>query len=84
MTARFTRRGAQRLLGLDCTDWAIHSPKIEGTGCITADGVVLRAEGVIDGRPGSMTAQSVAYGKQPPSAFVPPDGYARLALPGMN
>jgi hypothetical protein len=81
---RFSRRGAARLLGLDCTNWAIHSQKIDGTGCVTADGVVLRAEGTVDGQPGSVTAQSVAYGKQPDSAFLPPEGFARLALPGMN
>ena len=80
--AHFTRRGAERLLGLECTDWAIHSPKVDGTGCITADGVVLRAEGMIDGRPGSMVAQTVSYGPQPGAEFVPPDGFFRLALPG--
>jgi hypothetical protein len=78
----FTRRGKARLLGMDCTDWAIHSQKIDGTGCVTPDGVVLRAEVTINGLPGSLVAESVSYGKQPDAAFVPPEGYARLALPG--
>lgn len=81
---RFTRRGTEHLLGMDCTVWTIRSQKIDGTGCVTADGVILRAEGTIDGRPGSLQAQSVSYAKQPASAFVPPDGFARMSLPGMN
>lgn len=81
---RFTRRGTGRMLGMDCTNWAIRSEKIDGTGCVTADGVILRAEGTINGRPGSLVAQSVSYAKLPPSAFVPPDGLMRMALPGMN
>ena len=63
--ARFTRQGSGRALGLDCTEWAIHSRKVEGTGCVTADGVVLRADGTFDGRPGSMQAVSVARGTLP-------------------
>ena len=80
--AHFTRRGERILLGLACTDWAIHSQKIDGIGCVTADGVVLKAEVTIDGRPGSVVAQTVAYGALPGSEFVPPDGFARLQLPG--
>jgi hypothetical protein len=79
---RFTRRGTAHLIGLDCTLWAIHSRKIDGTGCITADGVVLRAEGTIDGQPGSVTALSVAFAPQPPDRFVPPEGFFRLPIPG--
>ena len=81
---RFTRRGAAHVLGMECTIWAIQSQKINGTGCVTADGVILRAEGTIDGRPGSLTAQSVSFGPQPNSAFVPPEGFTRMSLPGMN
>jgi hypothetical protein len=81
---RFARIGEQHLLGMACTNWAIHSQKIDGTGCVTADGVILKAEGTIDGQPGRVTAESVSYGKLPDSDFVPPDGYARLALPGVK
>ena len=80
--ARFTRRGAGRLLGLDCTEWAIHSRKLDGAGCVTADGLVLRAEGAIDGRPGSLVAQSVAFGPASPGSFALPEGYFRLPLGG--
>ena len=80
--ARFTRHGAGRLLGLDCTEWAIHSRKLDGVACITADGVVLRAEGTVDGQAGSVTAQSVAFTAQPPDRFAPPEGFFRLPLSG--
>ncbi len=77
---RFTRRGPSRVIGLDCTEWAIHSRKIDGTGCVTPDGVVLRADGQFDGRPGSMVAVSVETRPQPASAFQPPEGFFRLAF----
>jgi hypothetical protein len=76
----FTRRGTERLLGLECTDWAIHAAKVEGAGCVTPDGIVLRAEGMFDGQSGSMTAVSVDPAPQPDSAFRPPKGFFRLAL----
>lgn len=82
--ARFTRRGTDRLLGLDCTNWAIHSPKIDGTGCVTVDGVVLRAAVTVEGRPGTLTALSVVYAPQPADAFAPPAGFSRLSLPGFQ
>ena len=78
----FTRQGTARLLGMDCTNWAIRSQKVDGTGCVTADGVVLRANVTIDGQPGALLAQSVVFGKQPESAFVTPDGYMRLSFSG--
>jgi hypothetical protein len=81
---RFTRRGTDHVLGMDCTVWSIQSQKINGTGCVTAEGVILRAEGMIDGRPGRLVAQSVDFGPQPNSAFVPPEGFTRMSLPGIN
>ncbi len=78
----FTRRGTEHLIGLECTVWAIHSRKVDGTGCITADGVVLRAEGLFDGQQGSVTAQSVAFTSPPADRFVPPAGFFRLPLSG--
>jgi hypothetical protein len=79
---QFTRRGSAHVIGLECTEWAIHSRKIDGTGCVTPEGVVLRAEGIFDGRPGSMTAVSVVTGPQPASAFRTPEGFFKMALPG--
>ncbi|WP_158744608.1 hypothetical protein [Acidisphaera sp. L21] len=79
---RFTRRGASRVLGMDCTEWAIHSRKLDGTGCVTPDGVVLRAEGLFDGRQGSFQVVSVTRGRVPPGQFTPPAGFFRLPMMG--
>lgn len=79
--ARFVQRGRSRVIGLDCTDWDIHSRRIEGTGCVTNEGVVLRADGTFDGRPGSLVALSVTPGRQPDSAFQPPEGFFKLSFP---
>ncbi len=79
---RFVQRGRSRVIGLECTEWEIHSRKVDGTGCVTNEGVVLRAEGRFDGQPGSLTAVSVTPGRQPDSAFRPPEGFFKLSLPG--
>ena len=79
---KFTRRGTGRVIGMECTEWAFHARKLDGTGCVTPDGVVLRAEGTFDGQSGSMVAVSVAMDPQPASAFRTPEGFFRLALPG--
>ncbi len=76
----FERRGTETLLGLRCTDWAIHAERVSGMGCVTPDGVVLRAEGEFDGEAGRMTALSVDAGPQPEEIFHPPEGFFRLAL----
>ena len=80
--ARFTRHGSARVLGMDCTEWAIHARHVEGTGCITADGIVLRAAGTYDGQSASMQAVSVTRGPVSPAAFRAPDQYFRLPLMG--
>ena len=77
---RFTRRGAGRVLGIDCTEWQIEGRKVSGAGCVTADGIVLRASGTFDGQPGQFTALSVARGPIPPERFVAPAGFFRLPL----
>lgn len=80
--ARFTRRGISHVLGIECTDWAIQARHVDGTGCVTADGIVLRAEGSFDGRPGSAVAMAVTRGPVSPAAFRTPDQYFRLPLAG--
>ena len=79
---RFTRRGAGHVLGLDCTEWTIHSRKVDGAGCVTADGIVLRADGQFDGRPGGMQAVSVTRGPVPAARFAPPSGFFRVPMGG--
>ena len=78
----FTRKGASRLLGLDCTEWAVHSRQVDGTGCVTADGIVLRAEGQYNGQSASLQAVSVGRGPVPAARFSPPANYFRLPLAG--
>ncbi len=80
--ARFTRRGVSHVLGIECTDWAIQAPNVDAAGCVTADGIVLRAEGRFDGRPGSAVATSVTRGPANPAAFRTPEQYFRLPLMG--
>ena len=70
-----------RVAGLDCTVWSVHARNREGTVCITADGVPLRAEGTVDGRQGTLTATSVDASPQPATLFQVPSGYMSFSLP---
>lgn len=76
--ARLTRRGRDSVAGHACTVYDAHSNRGRGTLCLTADGVPLRGDGEVNGRPGGFVATSVAYGPQPAEAFRAPPGYARL------
>ena len=78
--ARFTRHGAGRVLGMDCTEWSVQARHVDATGCVTPDGVVLRAEGTWNGQPGRAVALSVARGPIPAASFVPPPGFFRVPL----
>lgn len=78
--ARLTPRRTERVAGLSCTAYEYDSPQGPGLVCLTADGVPLRGQGAIHGKPGNFTAQSVRYGALPPSLFEVPAGY--IALPG--
>ncbi len=77
---RFTRRGTSRVAGLDCTEWTAQSQKLDATGCVTADGIVLRADGSYDGHRSSFQALSVTRGPVAPDRLRPPEGFARLPL----
>ena len=76
--ARFTRKGTGHVLGMDCTEWSVQARHVDATGCVTADGIVLRAEGTWNGQPGRAMARSVARGMIPDSAFVPPANFIRV------
>jgi hypothetical protein len=74
--ATFTRGGAQRVLGHPCTEW--HATSSDGTAsaCITAEGVILRAE--VDnekrGKAVRLAATRVDFAPVPDATFaVPPD-----------
>ena len=75
---QLTRRGTASVAGHACTTWAVHADHGDGTVCLTADGVPLRGEGVVDGRAGSFTAMDVTYGAVPPNLFMVPQEYLSL------
>ncbi len=77
---RFTRRGTGRVLGMECTEWTVHSRKLDATGCVTADGVVLQAEGSFNGQRGSLQATALTRGPVPPDRFRPPEQFFRMPL----
>ena len=76
--ARLTRRGRDSVAGHACTLYDAQSPRGRGTICLTADGVPLRGDGEVNGRPGGFAATAVAYGPQPAALFRAPPGYVRL------
>jgi hypothetical protein len=73
--ARFQRGGQSRVAGLACTEWSTQG----GSGCVTADGVVLSAS--YDHPRVRILALQVEYGAQPAALFAPPPDFERLALP---
>lgn len=79
---QFTRAGSATVAGLPCTEWRVRSPRGAGTGCVTADGVLLRFSGTDSrGRQGSLVATEVHYGALAPSLFVPPADFHQMTLP---
>jgi hypothetical protein len=83
-TATFRREGSATVAGHACTIWFYQDRGNEGRACVTADGVMLRAEGASQGRRGGMEATQVAYGPQDPARFQRPQGYqAMQGMPGM-
>jgi hypothetical protein len=79
--ANFTRGGTEKIAGADCTVWRYQGRGQNGEACITADGVMLRAEGSAQGQQGRMEAVRVAYGTQNPAQFQRPQGYQSMQLP---
>ena len=79
---QFTRAGSATVAGLPCTEWRVRSPRGAGTGCVTADGVLLRFAGTDSrGRQGSLVATEVRYGALAPSLVVPPADVHQMTLP---
>lgn len=79
--ANFTRGGTAKIAGTDCTIWRYQGQAQSGEACITADGVMLRAQGSAQGQQGQMEAVSVAYGAQDPTQFQRPQGYQTMQMP---
>jgi hypothetical protein len=81
---KFTRVGTDTVAGLPCTVWQAQMGNETSTACITADGVMLRAEqSGPDNAKQRIVAVSVDYSPQPDSLFVPPAGFRRVQPPPM-
>jgi hypothetical protein len=79
----FSRKGMEKVAGLPCTSWDVTSGATHARLCITADGVILRAEGSDPKRgEGRLEAVSVSYTPQPANLFAPPAGYHKMEMPG--
>ena len=76
--ARLVAGGRETIAGLPCTAYSFDSPQGPGSVCLTADGVPLRGEGTVQGKPGRFTAQTVRFGALPPGLFEVPAGYIAL------
>lgn len=79
--ARFVRHGRDAVLGRACTLWAVRAARGSGTVCLTEDGVMLRGDGDVDGRPGAFVARSISYAPQSAELFTVPSEYYRLEIP---
>lgn len=79
--ARFTRGGTEKIAGTDCTVWRYDGPSQSGEACITADGVMLRAQAAAQGQQGRMEATRVTYGVQDAAQFRRPQGYQTMQMP---
>ena len=79
---QFTRRGKARIAGHDCVNWDVKSERDTATVCLTADGVLLRAQGrggdIADS---SLTATRVEEAPQAPRLFQMPAGTGGLNVP---
>jgi len=79
--ARVSRAGTDTVAGQGCDVWRLTGPRGTGTACVTGDGLVLRAMGMMaDAGTGRLEAVSVAYGPQPAALFAPPPDYRRMDL----
>ncbi len=78
-SAAFVRAGQAKVAGLSCTEWRVATSEGEAKQlCVTADGVLLRAEQA--GRP-LVRALSVRYGPLKAKAFQVPTDYERAPPP---
>ncbi len=79
--ATFRREGNATVAGLPCTIWVYQDGQSQGRSCITAEGVMLRAEGTHQGHSGGMEATRVEFAAQDPARFRRPQGYQTMQVP---
>jgi hypothetical protein len=81
--ATYRRTGTDTVAGLPCTVWSFQDGGSTGTACVTADGMMLRAQGSSGGQSSGMEATQVALGAQAPARFQRPQGYQTMQMPGI-
>ena len=77
----FTRQGQATVARLACAIWSVQDGARRSSGCLTADGVLLRGQSTERGDTGAVTATAVTYGPLDDALFEPPADYRRLDLP---
>ncbi len=80
-TAQFKSLGEATIAGLRCTRYSVLSKEVNGTACLTRDGVALEVSGQDSHGSAEAIADSVTEGTVPAGRLVPPPGFARLSLP---
>lgn len=80
-TAKFTRGAATTVAGQSCTIWRYENQGTTGESCMTADGVMLRSTGTVNGQTATMEATEVNYGPQDAARFTAPSGYQQMRMP---
>jgi hypothetical protein len=80
-TAKFTRGGTATVAGQSCTIWHYENQGATGESCMTADGVMLRSTGTVNGQTAVMEASEVNYGPQDAARFTAPSGYQQMQMP---
>jgi hypothetical protein len=80
-TARFTRGGTATIAGQGCTLWRYENQGATGESCMTADGVMLRSTGTVNGQTAVLEATEVNYGPQDAARFTAPSGYQQMQMP---
>ncbi len=80
--AGFVHGGSDTVAGHRCDLWSLHNAQGDASVCLTADGVVLRAQGKsAQGGSGGVIANVVTYGPIPRALLEPPADFARINLP---
>jgi hypothetical protein len=80
-TAKFARGATATVAGQSCTIWHYENQGATGESCMTADGVMLRSTGTLNGRTATMEATEVSYGPQDAARFTAPSGYQQMQMP---
>lgn len=79
--ATFTRKGSATVAGTACTEWEMAVGGMQGTSCITDDGVLLRAVTATPNGAVTMEATQVTYGTIDPARLTVPSGYTAMQMP---